>query len=116
MHICLASADVVICRSGAISLSELAVQGKPAILIPSPNVTANHQYFNAKSLADRKAAILLEEKQLTSENLIKITKNLLKDKERLKELRCNISKLAVVDSSEKIFNSIKSEILCHKFL
>ena len=113
MPVCLASADLVICRSGAISLSELAVQGKPAILIPSPNVTANHQYFNAKSLSDRMAAVLLEEKSLTSENLIKITKDLLQNKNKLKDLKNNIAKLAVVDSSEKIFNSIKNEILSY---
>jgi len=110
MPLCLASADLVICRSGAISLSELAVQGKPAILIPSPNVTANHQYFNAKSLAERGAAVLLEEKNLTSESLIKVVKELLQDEKKLKTLKENISKLAIVDSSKEIFKIIKSEV------
>ena len=55
------AADLVICRAGAMSISELAAAGKAAILIPSPNVTGDHQYRNAKALADAGAAVLLEE-------------------------------------------------------
>ena len=51
MDLCLAAADLVICRAGATTLSELEVMGKPSILIPSPNVTENHQYHNAMTLA-----------------------------------------------------------------
>ncbi len=57
----MAAADLVICRAGAMSISELAAGGKAAVLIPSPNVTGNHQYLNAKTLADAGAALLLGE-------------------------------------------------------
>lgn len=66
----LVACDVVISRSGALSVAEATVCGKAAILIPSPNVTGNHQYYNAKSVADRGGAILIEEKDLTAEGLI----------------------------------------------
>jgi len=63
----MAASDIVVCRSGAIAVSEVAALGKPSVLIPSPNVTANHQFYNAKALADKGAAVLLEEKDLLSE-------------------------------------------------
>ncbi len=66
----LAACDVVICRSGALSVAETTVCGKASVLIPSPNVTGNHQYYNAKSVADRGGAVLIEEKDLTAEHLI----------------------------------------------
>ena len=65
----MAAADLIICRAGAMTLTELAMMRKPAILIPSPNVTDNHQYKNAKVLADAGAAVLIEEKDLSEESL-----------------------------------------------
>ena len=67
----LSASDLIISRAGALSVAETTVCGKASILIPSPNVTGNHQYYNAKAVADRGGAILLEEKDLTSEGLIK---------------------------------------------
>ena len=64
MDLCLMACDVVISRAGALSVAETTVCGKAAILIPAPNVTANHQYYNAKSVADRGGAFLIEEKDL----------------------------------------------------
>ena len=61
---CMAAADLVICRSGAMSVCELAALGRPAILVPSPNVTGDHQYKNASAPARRGAAILLAEREL----------------------------------------------------
>ncbi len=66
---CMAAADVVICRCGAMTLSELPALGKPSILIPSPYVAENHQFYNAKALADRGAAVCIEQKDLTPERL-----------------------------------------------
>ncbi len=66
----LAASDLIISRAGALSVAEMTVCGRASILIPSPNVTGNHQYFNAKAVADRGGAILLEEKDLTAEKLI----------------------------------------------
>ena len=56
MDVCMAAADLVICRAGAITLSEIQALGKPAILIPSPNVAENHQYHNAMALVNAGAA------------------------------------------------------------
>ena len=67
----LAACDLVISRAGALSVAETTVCGKAAVLIPSPNVTGNHQYYNAKAVADRGGAVLLEEKDLTAETLIR---------------------------------------------
>ena len=66
----LMACDLVISRSGALTVAETTVCGKAALLIPSPNVTGNHQYYNAKALADKGGAILIEEKNLTSVQVI----------------------------------------------
>ncbi len=99
---CLSAADVVICRAGASSLSEIQAMDKPSILIPSPNVTENHQYHNAMALVNKNAAVIIEEKDLSGENLSKKLTNLLKDKNRLEEIGNNARKMAVIDSSKRI--------------
>lgn len=66
----LAAADLVISRSGAITVAEVTVCGKPAIFIPSPIATGNHQYFNAKAVSERGGAIVIEEKDLNNDELI----------------------------------------------
>ena len=82
----MAAADLVICRAGAMSVCELAALGKPAILIPSPNVTGNHQYKNAMALARRGAAVCLTEKELDGERLYGEIEGLLSDAPRRAEL------------------------------
>lgn len=84
MDVCMAAADLVICRAGAITLSEIQALGKPAILIPSPNVAENHQYHNAMALVNAGAADIIEERILQADCLCKrqticfqIPKNLL---------------------------------------
>ena len=72
MDRCMAAADLVICRAGASTLSELQVMGKASILVPYPYASENHQYFNAKDLADNNAAIIIEEKDLSGEKLISV--------------------------------------------
>ena len=67
----LGASDLIISRAGALSVAETCVCGRASIMIPSPNVTGNHQYFNAKSVADRGGSVLIEEKDLTSERLIR---------------------------------------------
>jgi UDP-N-acetylglucosamine--N-acetylmuramyl-(pentapeptide) pyrophosphoryl-undecaprenol N-acetylglucosamine transferase len=64
MDLAYAAADLALCRAGAITCSELAVTGTPAVLVPSPNVTADHQTKNARALADAGAALLLPEPEL----------------------------------------------------
>ena len=78
MPLALKAADLVICRCGAMTLAEICYVGVPAILIPSPNVTANHQFHNGKIIENMGGAILLEEKNLTEKSLINaiiVTKN-----------------------------------------
>ena len=100
----MAAADVVINRSGAITLAELAMLGKPCILIPSPNVTADHQYKNAKVLADAGAAVLIKEDELTAERLCKEISEIIFSPEKQKAMSENISKFAHPDSLELILN------------
>lgn len=108
MSTCLAAADLVICRAGAITLSELQVQGKPAILIPSPNVAENHQYHNAMSMVDSKAAFIIEESDLTGEKVIEYADRILGDEETLKEYSQNAGKMAIVDANDRIYSVIRT--------
>ncbi len=99
---CLSAADVVICRAGASSLSEIQALGKPSILIPSPNVTENHQYHNAMALVNKNAAVIIEEKDLTGSSLNNAIENLLQNKTRLEEIGKNVRSMAVVDATSRI--------------
>ena len=102
MDLCMAAADLVINRAGATTLSELEVQGKPSILIPSPNVAENHQYYNAKALSDVGAAVLIEEKDLTGEKLIETVASLIDNPEKLEQMSKAAKSIAVTDSNERI--------------
>ncbi|MBR6633910.1 MAG: undecaprenyldiphospho-muramoylpentapeptide beta-N-acetylglucosaminyltransferase [Clostridia bacterium] len=104
----MSAADLVIARAGAITLAELAILGKPAILIPSPNVTNNHQYKNAKVVSDAGGAVLIEEKDLTPSLLSDKIEELLFDGERLHAMSQNMRKLAITDSEDKIYREIKA--------
>ena len=110
MDVCLSAADLVICRAGAITLSELRAQGKAAILIPSPNVTENHQYHNAMSMVTRDAARIIEEKDLTAEKLIKTVDEVLSDINTAKRIGENAKKIAILDANERIYRIIKNEV------
>lgn len=99
---CLSAADLVICRAGASSLSEFEALGKPSILIPSPNVTENHQYHNAMALVDHGAAVIIEEKDLTSERLQQEIERLITDHCAREKLGENAKKLACLDATERI--------------
>ncbi len=107
MATCLAAADLVICRAGALTLAEIAVQGKASILIPSPNVAENHQYFNALEFEKVGAAKVIEEKDLTGEKLIETVDQLTKDKVALAQMGENAKKCATKDSLDIIFDNIK---------
>lgn len=106
MHRCMAAADLVICRAGASSLSEIQAMGKPSILIPYPYAAENHQYHNAMALVNNDAAILIEEKDFTGERLIKEVDALLANPERLKQIGANAKKMAIYDATERIVNCI----------
>ena len=107
MNICMAAADLAVCRCGAITLSELQVMGKPSVLIPSPNVAENHQYHNAMALVRENAASVIEEKDLTPERLTSEIDKLLSDKSLLKKYSVNAKKMAITDANDRIYNVIK---------
>lgn len=103
---CLAAADLVICRAGAITLSELEAAGKASVLIPSPNVAENHQYHNAMVLQNAQAAVVLEEKNLTGKSLCEVFDRLCADPEELRRLGKNAASLAIADANERIYREI----------
>ena len=107
MPTCLAACDVVVSRAGAITLSEIQAKGKPAVLIPSPYVAENHQYHNAMALVNKKAASLIEEKDLTAEKLIKAVDDMVSDEKLLEEYSENAQAMAITDASERIYNIVK---------
>ncbi len=98
------SADIVICRSGAMTVSEVSLSGKSTIFIPSPNVTNNHQYKNAKMLFDDGAALLLTENELYK--LTDTVKELLENDEQRKNMENKIRNYAVLNSNKIIYKEI----------
>lgn len=109
IHLCLAAADVVISRAGAVSISELEVMGTPSVLVPYPYATENHQYYNAKVLADHGAAVVVEEKDYKKELLIEQLNDWLSHPEKLVELSKNASQLAVMDTTKQICDRILTD-------
>jgi UDP-N-acetylglucosamine--N-acetylmuramyl-(pentapeptide) pyrophosphoryl-undecaprenol N-acetylglucosamine transferase len=107
MPTCMAAADLVICRAGAITLSEIQAMGKPAILIPSPNVAENHQYHNAMALVNAGAADIIEEKDLTGAALMRKTDKMLLNPEKLEKYSENSRKMAITDANERIYSVVK---------
>jgi len=103
---CYAAADLMICRAGAVTLAEIPVVGVPSILIPSPNVTENHQYHNAMTLVTRDAAIVIEEKDLTGKKLLEQVCALRSDPERLRTLGENAARMAVPDAADRICDKL----------
>lgn len=106
MDRCMSAADLVICRAGASSISELQVMGKPSILIPYPYAAENHQYYNAKDLADANAAILIEEKDLDGKKLTDIVNDFISDNQKLELYGKNARKMAVTDAAKRITENL----------
>ena len=108
MPVVMAAADLVICRAGASTLGELTALGKPAILVPSPFVAANHQYKNAKVLADRGGVELLEEKSCTGEGLYRKALELLADGSRRSAMGKALKELASPHAAVDIYENLLS--------
>jgi UDP-N-acetylglucosamine--N-acetylmuramyl-(pentapeptide) pyrophosphoryl-undecaprenol N-acetylglucosamine transferase len=102
MDICLAAADLVICRSGASTLAELEAAGKASILIPSPIVAGNHQYHNAMVLGNAGAAVVIEQKDVTNERIISEIEKLYGDSARVKSMSESAAKLHLKDTNDRI--------------
>jgi len=102
----LSSADLVVSRAGAITISELTAQGIPSIMIPSPHVTANHQEHNARALEEQGAAVVILEKDLNGEILHMQIMDLLRNREQLNKMARNSKKMGLTNATEKIYTII----------
>ena len=105
MDLVYAAADVVISRSGASSVSELCIVGKPTIFIPSPNVAEDHQTKNAKAISDKNGAILIKESELETQ-FETVFSDLISSENKQTELSQNIKKLAKPNATKDIVEEI----------
>ena len=99
--------DLVVCRSGAMTVTEIMTVGKPAIFIPFPYATENHQEYNARVLADRKAAKIILDKDLMAEKLNIEIENLIRYPQLLKEMGITAEKIAKKDVEKHIYEEIR---------
>lgn len=104
----MAAADVIISRAGASTCNEIGACGLPNILIPSPNVTNNHQERNARALADRGASVLLLEKECTPERLYSEIQGLLEDAQRRCAMRRSLQEMVRLDATERICDMVEA--------
>lgn len=102
MAVCLAAADLVICRSGASTLAELEAAGKASILIPSPIVAGNHQYHNAMVLGKAGAAEVIEQKNVTPEKIISEIEKLYNNSDKVEIMSQSAASLHLNDTNERI--------------
>jgi UDP-N-acetylglucosamine--N-acetylmuramyl-(pentapeptide) pyrophosphoryl-undecaprenol N-acetylglucosamine transferase len=105
MDLAYAAADVVISRAGALSVSELCLVKKPCVLVPSPNVSEDHQTKNAKSLVDKNAALLVKDVDAQA-NLVSCILSLLEDEAKMNELIKNIAVLGKPNAAEDISKEV----------
>lgn len=98
--------DCLVSRAGASTLSEISSLNVPSILIPSPYVTENHQYKNAMDLACKNAALILEEKKLEGDELLRLVEKILNDKIFTRKLKDNLKKFEVKNSASRIYDEI----------
>lgn len=108
MPMIIASADVVVSRAGAVTISELAYMNKASVIVPSPNVTNNHQFINASTLNNTLSAIMLTEDRLYA--LTDVVRELIIDTQKRGELEKNIGQYAIRNANKIIFNNIQELI------
>ncbi|HBN83611.1 MAG TPA: undecaprenyldiphospho-muramoylpentapeptide beta-N-acetylglucosaminyltransferase [Clostridiales bacterium] len=111
-----AAADLVICRAGAMTCSEMCAMGKASIMIPSPYVTENHQEHNARAIEEHEACFVITEKQLTFQSLYEKVSYLIENPDRIKKMSMNAKKLGKPDAGEIIYQSIYKYIFNKKVL
>jgi UDP-N-acetylglucosamine--N-acetylmuramyl-(pentapeptide) pyrophosphoryl-undecaprenol N-acetylglucosamine transferase len=107
IHMAYAAADLVVCRSGAMTLAEIAACGTPAILVPYPYAADDHQVVNATNLVDRGAADMILDRDLTGEVLAQRIAHLLADRQHLSQMSANARRFARPDAAEKIVRSLE---------
>lgn len=106
MYTCMCAADLIISRAGSMTLTEIMAIGRAAILVPFPNATENHQYYNAMTLVDANAALLREDKDLDGKWLIETVDSLFSDKARLDIMGENARKMAKTNAADVILSEI----------
>lgn len=99
--------DIIVARSGAMTITEISNLGKPSILVPLPNVSHNHQLYNAKVLENVKAAKIILNDELDGEKLNKVITEIAESPEKMKEMGKNALKVSTTDVEEKIYEEIK---------
>ena len=107
MEVIMNACDLAVCRSGAITITEIAIVGKPAIFIPLPNVSQNHQEYNAKVLESRGAAKIILDADLNVESLAKTIDLLIENPKRLQEMGEKARSVSIKNVEEKIYREIK---------
>lgn len=107
MPVEMAAADIVISRSGAATCNEIAASGTPSILIPSPNVTNNHQERNARVLSDKDAAVTILEKDCSAEKIMEVIQELLQDPDRRENMSKTLRSMVRLDSTERICDIVE---------
>ena len=105
--------DLVVCRSGAMTITEISNVGKPAIFIPFPFATENHQEYNARVLEKVDAAKIILDKNLTADLLNDMIENLVKDKEKLRKMGENAKDISIENVEENIYREIEKIIKNH---
>ncbi|HEY3215075.1 MAG TPA: glycosyltransferase, partial [Candidatus Eisenbacteria bacterium] len=95
------------CRSGAMTLAEIAACGTPAILVPYPYAAHNHQEINANNLVERGAAVLILDRELTGERLAREVAHLLSDRQALRRLSAHARTFARLDAAERLVRSLE---------
>ena len=108
MPLVMAAADVVLCRAGAATLSEVAAIAKPSILVPSPNVTADHQTKNAQVLSNAGGAILLPEAECSGDVLYEQVQTLLSDPALRSDMSRALAHISTANASETIYEALRS--------
>lgn len=106
MDTMLSAADLVVCRSGAITVSEICALGVPSVLVPSPNVTNNHQEYNARALSDNGAAITILEQDFNEDSLKKAVDSILNDEKAAKEIRKKALSLGKLNATDIIYEKM----------
>ena len=104
----MAASDVFISRAGASSCNEIAASGTPCILIPSPNVTNNHQEKNARVMEKRGAAIVMLESECDAKHIFDTLTQLLSDHQRCSNMSANLRSMAVLDCADRICDMIEN--------
>ncbi len=99
--------DILVCRSGATTIAEIAAIGKPAIFVPLPNVSNDHQTYNANVLEKLNAAKIIKNDELTGKELDKVINDMIKDTKILKRMGENAKKIAITDVEDRIYNEVK---------